>query len=98
MENETPGIYKRDAGYFAVMQAAWLLSVAVQSCEVDANLVINTSINYGGKSLKIEISPHGWVNVGSDQIMIDPQVSTRSTAADGKTIAESIRAQSLQSQ
>jgi len=33
-----------------VKQAASILGVAVQDAEVDANLVINTSIAYGGKS------------------------------------------------
>lgn len=90
---DAPGIYKRDAGYLAVKQAASILGVAVQDAEVDANLVINTSIAYGGKSLKVEISPHGWVNVGSAQIMIEPNVTTESTAADGKAIAEAVKAQ-----
>ena len=90
---DAPGIYKRDAGYLAVKQAASLLGVAVQDAEVDANLVINTSIAYGGKSLKVEISPHGWVNVGSEQIMINPNVSTATTAADGQAIADAIKAQ-----
>ncbi|KAB0579194.1 hypothetical protein F7Q92_15210 [Ideonella dechloratans] len=90
---DAPGIYKRDAGYLAVKQAASLLGVAVQDAEVDANLVINASIAYGGKSLKVEISPHGWVNVGSEQIMINPNVSTATTAADGQAIADAVKAQ-----
>lgn len=90
---DAPGIYKRDAGYLAVKQAASILGVAVQDAEADANLVINTSIAYGGKSLKVEISPHGWVNVGSAQIMIEPNVTAESTAADGKAIADAVKAQ-----